>query len=52
MPSRCYEHVNWDNFQVGESFEGKLKPVHVQGGIVLKEEPYTIKKFVDKKHKK
>lgn len=35
-------------------FLGKLKPHHVKGGVILKEEPFTIKeekiiKFVDKR---
>ena len=36
MPSKCYEHVTWENFMTGNSFEGKLQPAHVPGGIVLK----------------
>lgn len=43
MPSRCYKHVTWDNFNVGSSFEGKLQFTHVQGGIVLKDIDFTIK---------
>lgn len=43
MPSKCYEHVTWDNFMTGNSFEGKLQPAHVPGGIVLKNVDFTIK---------
>lgn len=43
MPSLCYEHVTWDNFIAGSSFEGKLQFTHVQGGIVLKDIDFTIK---------
>lgn len=43
MPSRCYEHVTWENFLAGSSFEGKLQMQHVHGGIVLKDIDFTIK---------
>jgi hypothetical protein len=44
MPDRCYQYVNWDNFIVGSSYKGKLQPMHVKGGIVLKDIDFTIKK--------
>lgn len=43
MPSRCYQHVTWDNFVKGSSFQGKLQFTHVKGGIVLKDIDFTIK---------
>lgn len=43
MPSRCYQHVTWDNFVKGSSFSGKLHFTHVKGGIVLKDIDFTIK---------
>lgn len=43
MPSKCYEHVTWDNFKAGSSFEGKLAQLHVEGGIVFKDTSFTIK---------
>lgn len=43
MPSRCYQHVTWDNFVKGTSFQGKLQFTHVKGGIVLKDIDFTIK---------
>lgn len=43
MPSRCYQHVTWDNFVKGNSFSGKLQFTHVKGGIVLKDIDFTIK---------
>lgn len=43
MPSRCYEHVTWENFIAGSSFAGKLQMQHVHGGIVLKDIDFTIK---------
>lgn len=45
MPKNCYAHVTWDNFKEGSSFEGKLTPKHVPGGIVLTDTDFTIKKF-------
>lgn len=43
MPSRCHSGVTFDNFEVGASFEGKLKPVDVKGGTILVDEQFTIK---------
>lgn len=45
MPKTCYEHVTWDNFKVGSTFDGKLTPKHVQGGIVLVDTEFTIRKY-------
>lgn len=44
MPSNCYPNVTWDNFTIGSSFDGKLSPVHVEGGIVLNPIDFTLKK--------
>lgn len=43
MPKSCYDQVDWDNFKVNSSFEGKLVPKHVNGGIVLVDTIFTIK---------
>lgn len=43
MPSNCYQYVTWDNFKTGNNFEGKLKPSHVKGGIVLEKTPFSIR---------
>lgn len=43
MPERCYDGVTWDNFHNGMSYTGKLRFVHVPGGIVLLDTPFTIK---------
>ena len=43
MPKQCYSHVTWENFREGNSFEGKLMPKRVVGGIVLTETDFTIK---------
>ena len=44
MPKSCYKNVTFDNFRIGESFEGKLKPTHVPGGIVLMGIPHTLRR--------
>lgn len=43
MPKESHEYVNWENFSVGSTFYGKLRPVHCKGGIVLVDTPFTIK---------
>ena len=43
MPDRCYQFVTWDNFHSGMSYAGKLGMTHVEGGIVLKNIPFSIK---------
>lgn len=43
MPDRCYQYVTWENFHTGMSYEGKLGMAHVNGGIVLKDIPFSIK---------
>lgn len=43
MPERCYQYVTWDNFHTGTNYNGKLGMTHVNGGIVLKDIPFSIK---------
>lgn len=43
MPDECKDKVTFDNFTYGSEFDGKLRPVHVPGGIVLKDTEFTIK---------
>lgn len=43
MPDRCYQYVTWDNFHTGATYAGKLGMTHVNGGIVLKDIPFSIK---------
>lgn len=43
MPDRCYQYVTWDNFHTGATYTGKLGMTHVNGGIVLKDIPFSIK---------
>ena len=44
MPDAVKEVVTWDNFHVGLMVQqGKLRPLHVKGGIVLVDTPYTLR---------
>lgn len=43
MPARCHKHVTMDNFEVGASFEGKLRPKDVSGGTILVDDVFTIR---------
>lgn len=43
MPDRCYKYVTWYNFHTGATYTGKLGMAHVNGGIVLKDIPFSIK---------
>lgn len=43
MPKSCYKQVTWDNFKVGSHFDNKLTMKHVKGGIVLKDNGFTMK---------
>jgi hypothetical protein len=43
MPERCYEYVDFDNFEIGSSYIGKLQQKHVRGGVILKDTEFTIK---------
>lgn len=44
MPKGCYEHVNFNNFKIGASYQGKKQPKNVKGGVVLADIDFTIKK--------
>ena len=47
MPGSCYKYVTWENFKIDETFEGKLVPKHVEGGIILQETTFKLKqKFI------
>lgn len=43
MPSSCYQYVTPENFEVGNSFGGKLLAKRVRGGVVLRDTLFTIK---------
>lgn len=41
-PKDAKRFMTFDNFEVGSSFDGKLRPQHVKGGIVLVPTTFTI----------
>ena len=43
MPDNVKEQVNYDNFESGNTFDGKLMPKRYKGGIVLTPTTFTIK---------
>lgn len=43
MPDNVKEHVTYNNFTSGATFDGKLMPRRYPGGIVLQETTFTIK---------
>ena len=43
MNDKTKENVTFEYFKYGESFKGKLRPMHVKGGIVLVDTEFTIK---------
>lgn len=43
LPDRCYNGVTWENFHKGNTFLGRLRPIHTAGGIVLINSAFTIK---------
>lgn len=44
LPAACHDNVTWENFGYGASYEGKLKPRVVPGGVVLENIPFEIKR--------
>lgn len=44
MPKNCHSQVNFNNFEIGASYTGKLQPKIVEGGCILNEVDFTIKK--------
>lgn len=43
MPKSCYQYVTLDNFKPGQSFQGKLAPKQLKGGVWLAPIEFTIK---------
>lgn len=43
MPTKCHKYVTMENFEKGASFEGKLRPKEVKGGIILEDTVFTIR---------
>ena len=37
------KQINLDNFKIGETFTGKLRPVRVKGGLILADTTFTFK---------
>lgn len=43
LPKNLSDIVNFENFDVGTNYFGKMIPLHVKGGIVLKPDYFTIR---------
>ena len=43
LPKNLGDMVDFDNFKVGSSYFGKMKPLHVKGGVVLVPDYFTIR---------
>jgi hypothetical protein len=43
MPKGCYPYVTFNNFKIGASYQGKMQPKMVKGGVVLADVDFTIK---------
>ena len=43
MPEACYESVTFENFKIGTTYKGSLKPIRVPGGVILGDVDYTLK---------
>lgn len=42
MPESCHKYVTWDNFRLGQSYDGKLAIKHGIGGVELIDTKFTI----------
>lgn len=42
-PNEVKKQINLDNFKIGETFTGKLRPVRVKGGLILVDTTFTFK---------
>jgi hypothetical protein len=43
MPKGCYPYVTFNNFKIGATYNGKMQPKMVKGGVVLADIDFTIK---------
>lgn len=43
LPKNLGSLVDFDNFKIGSNYFGKMIPLHVKGGIVLKPDYFTIR---------
>lgn len=46
LPKKCYEQVNFENFDIDQEYTGKLTFTHVKGGVKLIETTFKIKKKI------
>ena len=44
LPADCHDQVTFENFTPGAVYSGKLRPVHAEGGIVLEETDFSIRR--------
>lgn len=44
LPADCHDQVTWENFKLGQLYEGKLKPKIVPGGVCLVDIPFEIRR--------
>ena len=44
MPKSCHDQVTFKNFNIGATYTGKLQPKLVQGGVILRDVDFTIKR--------
>lgn len=43
LPKNLGDVVDFDNFKIGNSYFGKMIPLHVKGGLILKPDYFTIR---------
>ena len=43
LPKNLGDLVDFDNFKIGSNYFGKMIPIHVKGGIILKPDYFTIR---------
>lgn len=43
-PDICKEQITWENFKLGAVYTGKLRPKHIEGGVILEETTFEIRK--------
>lgn len=44
MPKGCYKNVTFKNFKIGATYTGKKQPKLVDGGVILRDVDFTIKR--------
>lgn len=43
LPERCHDQVTFENFRKGKTYQNKLRPVRVPGGVILENCNFRIK---------